>query len=110
MRDGIERSCQPGNALMRIQRIGIKCISYPEGPRQLLGHLPSVLCVEIEIEEVEGFVCRGGESLRRRRCDSIDVLRQGGVSHGWDRSLSEVIVVQAKKSGIRSQPDFVIAI
>src|ERR1700730_6621728 len=54
MRDGIERSLQPGNLLMWIQRIGIQRISYPEGPRQILGHSPSVLRVEIEIEEVEG--------------------------------------------------------
>ena len=56
MRDGIERAAQTGDMLMRIQWVGIQRISYPEGPGQLLGHLPSVLCVEIEIEKVERLV------------------------------------------------------
>src|ERR1700694_1675743 len=38
MRNGIERSLKPGNLLMWIQRVGIQGISYPEGPRQVLGH------------------------------------------------------------------------
>ena len=56
MRDGIERAAQTGDMLMRIQWIGIQCVSYPEGPGEFLGHLPSVLCVEIEIEKVERLV------------------------------------------------------
>ena len=109
MRDGIERAAQTSDMLMRIQRIGIQCISYPEGPGQLLGHLPGVLCVEIEIEEVEGFVRRGRESLGRRGCDSINILRQGSVGNGRDRSLPEVIVVQAKYARVGSKPKFVRA-
>ncbi len=109
VRDGIERAAQASNLLMRIERIGIERVSNAEGPRQLLGHFPCVLRIQIEIQEVERFVCRRGESFCRRGCDSINVLRQGGVGHRRDRALSEVIVVQPKNSGIGSKAQFVRA-
>src|ERR1700730_6901880 len=93
MRDRIERAAQTSDMLMQIQRIGVKSVPYPESPRQRPGHFPGVLCVQVEIQEVKGFVCRCGKSLCCRGCDSINVLRQGGVSHSWDGSLREVIII-----------------
>src|ERR1035437_4969414 len=92
---------------MRIEWVGIECVSNAESPRQLLGHLPGVLRVEIEIQKVEGFVCRRRKSLCCRRCDPIDVLRQGGVCHGGDRSLPKVIVIQPEDARIGSKAEFV---
>src|SRR6202049_680783 len=93
--------------LMRIESIRVKSVPYPERPRQLPGQFPGVLRIQVEIQEVKGFVCRRGKSLCCRRCDSINVLRQGGVSHSWDGSLAEVIVIQPKNSSIGSKTQLV---
>jgi hypothetical protein len=93
--------------VMRIQRIGIEGVSDTKSPRQLLGHFPCVLRIQVEIQEVERFVWRRGESFRRRGRDSVDVLRQGGVGDGRDRSLAEVEVVQAKNPRIGSEAQLV---
>ena len=53
---------------------------------------------------------RNRESLRRRGCDSINVLRQVGVGHGGDRTLAEIIVIQPKDAGIGSKAEFVCAV
>src|SRR5258708_27572483 len=107
MRDRIERAAQTSDMLMRIYWIGVKSVPYPERPRQLPGHFPGVLRIQVEIQEVKGFVCRRGKSLCCRGCDSINELRQGGVSHSWDGSLAEVIVIQPKNPSIGSKTQLV---
>src|SRR6202023_2830230 len=62
---------------------------------------------QVKIQEVKGFVCRRGKVLGCRGCDSINVLRQGGVSHSWDGSLAEVIVIQPKNPSIGSKTQLV---
>src|ERR1700680_1958788 len=93
--------------LMRIESIRVKSVPYPERPRQLPGHFPGVLRIQVEIQEVKGFVCRRGKSLCCRGCHSINVLCQSGVSHSWDGSLSEVIVIQPKNPSIGSKTQLV---
>src|ERR1700730_11083075 len=107
MRDRIERAAQTSDMLMRIQRVGVKSVPYPERPRQLPGHFPGVLRIQVEIQEAKGFVCRRGKSLCCRGCDSINVLRQGSVSHSWDGSLAEVIVIEPKNPSIGSKTQLV---
>ncbi len=109
VRDGIERAAKARDLIVRIERIGIERVAHAESPGQLRGHLPGVLRVEIEIEEVEWLVGRQGKSLRRRGCHSIDKLRQRRVGHRRNRAFAEIVVIQAEDSGVRAKPKFVSA-
>ena len=75
MGDRIERAVQPGDFLMRVQRVGIERIADAERPGQFRSHLPRVLRVEVEVEKVEGFVRRSRKGLRCGRGHAIDELR-----------------------------------
>ncbi len=110
VRDGSEVPAQTSNMLMRIQGIGIQRVSDPEGPCQCLVHLPCVLRIQVEIQEVIRLVRRCGKGFCRRGCDSVNVLRQVGVRHGGDRSLPEVVIIQPQDSGIGSKAEFVRAV
>src|SRR5271167_1390014 len=109
MRDGTEGTAKTAYLLMRIQWIGVEGVAQAERPGQFASYFPGVLRVDIEIEEVEGLICARRESLRRGVRHSIDELRQGRVAHGGNCAFSEVIVVQAEDTGIRSKPKFVSA-
>src|SRR5277367_2249423 len=104
MRDGIERAAEAIDLPMWIERVGIERVSNAERPCQLLRDFPRVLCAQVKIQKVERFIRRRGESLCRRGCDSVNVLRQSGVRHGGRGSLAEVEIVQPKDSRIRSEP------
>ena len=56
VRNGVERARQPRDCIMGIQRIGIERVAQAERPGQFRRHLPGVLGVEIEVEEVERLV------------------------------------------------------
>src|SRR5258708_35419640 len=107
MRDGIERSAKTGDLFMRIQWIGVEGVAHTKCPGKLPSHFPGVLSIEIEIEEVEGLICRQWKCLGRGGGHSIDELRQRRVRHSRNCALSEVIVVQTKDSVVRSKPQFV---
>ncbi len=109
MRDGTERAAKTRNLIMWIQRVGVECIAQAKGPGQRPGYFPGVLGVEIEIEEAEWLICCQRKSPGCGRRHSIDELRQRRVSHGRNCALTEVIVIQAKDSGVRSKPEFVSA-
>jgi hypothetical protein len=61
MGDRIEGAAETANLLVRIQGIGIVGIADADGPCQLRGHSPGVLCIEVQVEKVERFVCRVGK-------------------------------------------------
>ena len=110
VRDGCEGSAQPGDLLMWVQRIGVEGIAHAEGPRQLARQLPSVLRVEVKVEEVERLVGGCRESFRRCRCDSVNILWQRCVSNSRDRALAEVVVIEAEDSRIGSEAKLVRAV
>jgi hypothetical protein len=74
--NGIERPGEARHGVMRIQRIGIVRIADAEGPGQRARHLPGVLRIEIQIEEVVRLRIGQREGFRSRRCDAVDELRQ----------------------------------
>ena len=55
----IEGAAETTNLLVRIQGIGVERIANANGPCQLRGYPPRVLCVEIQIEKIEWLVWRG---------------------------------------------------
>jgi hypothetical protein len=110
MRDGIEGSGKTGDLFMGIQWIGVESVAHTECPSKLPSHFPGVLSIEVEIEEVEGLICRQWKCLGRGGCHSIDELRQRRVRHSRNCALSEVIVVQTKDSGVRAKPQFMGAV
>src|SRR5271167_3054409 len=109
MRDGTEGASKTGDLIMRIQWIGVEGVAHTECPGQCASHLPGVLRVNIEIEKVEGFIGARRESLVRGVRDSIDELQQVCVGDRWDRTLAEIVVIQAEDSGVCSKPQFVCA-
>src|SRR5271154_2232174 len=92
---------------MRIQRIRIERVANTDRPRQFRRQLPGVLRVEIEIQKAERLVRGLRKSLRRNGRNSIDELRQRRIADRGNRAFSEIVVVQAKNSSIRSKPEFV---
>src|SRR5437588_11235321 len=94
---------------MRICGVRIERITDTEGPWQFGSDFPSVLHIEIEIEEVEGFVLRDGKGLQRRRGYSMNELRQSRVGYSRHGPFAEVIIIQPKDSSIRPNPQFVRA-
>src|SRR5271168_4768927 len=82
VRDGTERAAKAGDLLMRIELVGVQCVTHAEGPCQFACDLPGILHVEIEIDEVEWIVCSQGKSLALSECQSINKLRQGRIRDG----------------------------
>src|ERR1039458_8022916 len=107
MRDRIEGAAETRHAVVRIQRIGIQRVPNTQRPGKLGSNFPCVLRIEIKVEEVEGLVGGKRESLRRSRGHSVNELRQGSVGHGGDRTLTEVIIIQAKNSSVGAKAKFV---
>src|ERR1035441_4270568 len=85
MRNCVEGGAESRHTVVWIQRIGIQCVPNTKRPGKLRSHFPSVLRIEIKVEEVEWLICSKGESLRRGRGHSVDKLWQGGVGHRGDR-------------------------
>src|SRR5271168_1386870 len=110
VRDGTERAAKAGDLLMRIERVGVQCVTHAEGPCQFACDFPGILHVEIEIEEVEWLVCCQRKSLARSGCHSINELRQGRIRDGGHRTFAKIVVVQAQDPGVRAKPEFVSAV
>ena len=110
MRNRIEGAGEPRDFVMRTQRIRVERVANADRPRQRWLELPRILRVQIEIQEVERLVRGKRERLRCRRRDAVDELRQRRVRDGRNATLAEIVVIQAKYSGVRSKPDFVRAV
>src|ERR1700690_862801 len=95
---------------MRVQRIRIERVANADGPSKFRGQLPGVPRVEIEIQKAARVISGQRESLRRNGGNSIDELRQRRITDRGNRAFSEIVVVEAKDSRIRSKPEFVSAV
>ena len=107
VRDGIERTLESRDLVVRVQRIGVEGIAYTDRPGYGRCNFPGVLCIEIQVQEVERLVTRCGEGLSCCRGNTVNELRQGGVVHRRDGALAEVVIIQAKDSDVRAEPEFV---
>ena len=93
--------------MVRIDWVGIVGCANSECPGQCSGHLPGVLRIEVQVEEVVGLGIGQRERFRGGGCHSINELRQGRIVNQWNRPLSEVIVIQPEDPGVRPKPQFV---
>ena len=107
VRNGTESSTKAANLLVWIEWIGIEGIARSECPGKARGDSPGILRVQIEIEEIERLIGRGREGLGCGRSYPIDELRQSCVRHRRHRALTEVIIIEAKDSGVGAKPQLV---
>ena len=109
VRNRVERARQPRHGVVRIQRIRIVRSADAEGPGQRARHLPGVLRVEIQIEEVVRLRIRQRKCLRRGRRNAVDELRQGRVGDQRNHAFAEIIIVQPEDPAVGSEAKFVRA-
>jgi len=95
---------------VRIYGVRIEGIPEADCPRHFRSHLPGILCVEVDIEEVERFILCYGKGLKCGGSHPINELRQVRISHGGNVPFAEVIIIQTKDADIRPKPQFVSAV
>ena len=95
--------------MVRIQRIGIVRIAQSERPRQRSRHLPGVLRVEIQIQEIVRLRIGERKGFRGCRRDAVDELRQRRICDQRNRAFAEIIIVQPEDPGVGAEPQFVRA-
>src|SRR3984957_5172811 len=106
VRDRIERPVKARYGVMRIHRIRVVRIADAESPRKSMRHLPGVLRIEVQIEEVVRVRIDQRKGLRGCGCDAVNELRKGGVGHQRDHTLTEIIVVQVEDPAIGSETEY----
>ena len=82
----------------------------PKVQVSLFGHLPGVLRIQIDVEEVEGLGIGKRECRGRGGCDSVDELRQIRIGDGGDGALAEVEVVQPEDAGVGAETKLMRAV
>ena len=92
-----------------IRGVRIQCVADTGRPGQLARELPRILRVEVKIERIERLIRGTRKSFRGGRGNTVDELRQSRIGHGWDSAFSEIVVVQKKNPGVRSEAEFVSA-
>ena len=107
MGNGIERTGQPGHGLVRIGWIRVVRIANAEGPGQSWRHLPGVLRVEVQVQEIVRLRIGQRKGCRGRGRHAVDELGQGGVVHQGDHARAEIVIVQAENPAVRAKPELV---
>src|SRR6185312_161860 len=94
---------------MRVQRIGVVRRPNSESPSKASAYVPCVLRIKIDVGKTIRLRIRKRKGLRCRGSDTINKLRQMGVSNGGNRSLREIVVIQTKETGVGSETKFMRA-
>ncbi len=72
-----------------------------------LRHLPGVLRIKVRFKKSVWHRIGQGEGFRSCRCNTVDELRQGCVTHQRDgAALAEIKVVQTEDAAVGSEPEF----
>src|SRR3974390_557048 len=110
MQDRGEGTAEAGDRILRVKGVGIGGPTDAEGPRKFRCHLPSVLSVEVKVQEIVWLRVRHRKGLRRGRSHTINELRQGRICNERYDSLAEIIIVEAEDAGIRAETQLVTAV
>src|SRR5215831_9951672 len=109
MRCRVERAGEPGDEIVRAERVRVERTANAEGPGQRSRQLHHILRKYVYIHVVERLRRSDGECFGGSRRDAINKLRKGRIGDQWCRVSREVVIVQPEPPGADTGLDLVLA-